>query len=175
MATRRGIIAAGSALLLSGCGFHPLYAPGDNGNAGPAEQGLAEISVALIPERSGQLLRQALQARLDRSGTGVGKRYDLVVTIGVTSENLDIAQATSIPSRIRLVGTANWNLISQDTKRRTLATGTARVLDGSNIYDQQFFALDMEIEAVQRRMMDQLADQMTLQLAAWFNRRTTPE
>ena len=93
----------------------------------------------------------------------------------MASRTLNIAQATSIPSRLRLVGTANWALISQDTKRRTLATGVARSVDGLNIFDQQFFAIDMESEAVQRRLADQVAEQMTMQLAAWFSRQAAAE
>ena len=161
--------------LLAGCGFRPLYSARENGTAGPAEQGLAEISVALIPERSGQLLRQALQARFERAGSGIAKRYDLTIAYGIQGDTLNIAQATSIPSRLRLVGTANWALISQDTKRRTLATGVARSVDGLNIFDQQFFAIDMESEAVQRRLADQVAEQMTMQLAAWFGRQAAAE
>lgn len=173
--SRRLLAAAGGLALLTACGFRPLYGVRDNGTVSPAEQGLAEISIALIPERSGQLLRQALQARFERSGGGVAKRYDLSVGYGIQGDTLNIAQTTSIPSRLRLVGTANWALISQDTRRRTLATGTARSVDGLNIFDQQFFALDMQSEAVQRRIAEQVAEQMALQLAAWFNRQPTTE
>ncbi len=175
MMSRRMLGAAAGAVLLGGCGFKPLYRARDDGTAGVAEQGLAEISVALIPERTGQLLRQELQTRFERGGSGVAKRYDLLVSFGIAADTLNIAQSTSIPSRLRLVGVATWSLVSQDTKRQTLASGTTRALDGLNIYDQQFFAIDMESEAVQRRLAGQVAEQMTLQLAAWFNRHAATE
>ena len=41
-------------------------------------------------------------------------------------------------------------------------------MDGINIFDTQYFAADLENEAVQRRLADALADQITLQLAAFF-------
>ncbi len=142
---------------------------------GAAEQGLASTEVALIPERSGQLLRQSLQTRFDRAGTGAAKLYDLTANFGVSSEALNIELSTSIPSRIRLVGTSNWSLVTRDVQRKTLASGTARTMDGFNLYDQQFFATDMQSEAVQRRMAGAVADQITLQLAAWFNRHAAAE
>ena len=95
--SRRLLAAAGGLALLTGCGFRPLYGARDNGTASPAEQGLAEISVALIPERSGQLLRQALQARFERSGGGAAKRYDLSVGYGIQGDTLNIVRAGARP------------------------------------------------------------------------------
>jgi LPS-assembly lipoprotein len=128
-----------------------------------------------MPERLGQLLRQALQTRFDRAGTGAAKRYDLTAQFGLSSEALNIEQNTSIPSRIRLVGTANWSLVTRDAQRKTLTSGTARAMDGFNLYDQQFFASDAQSEAVQRQLAAAVADQITLQLAAWFNRHAAAE
>ena len=155
--------------LLAGCGLHPLYAAKEGGGAGPAERGLASVSVAIIPERPGQLLREALQTRFDRTGSGGAKRYDLVVSLGFAGEGLDYLQSTSAPTRLRLVAIANWSLLSLDTTRRTLTTGTTRVMDGFNLFNTQFFAADLESEAVQRRLVQAVADQMTLQLASWFS------
>ena len=169
--TRRGLAGAGVLAMLGGCGLRPIYASKADGTASAAAQGLAAITVAVIPDRHGQLLRQALQARFDRGGGGVAKRYDLAVNFGFSAEALDIEQATSVPTRLRLVGLANWSLVSEDAQRKTLASGTARVMDGLNLYDQQFFAQDEETEAVERRVAEAVADEMTLQLAAWFNRQ----
>jgi hypothetical protein len=46
-------------------------------------------------------------------------------------------------------------------------------VDGLNIFDAQYFAGDLENEAVTRRLADALADQITIQLAAYFRRRAT--
>jgi LPS-assembly lipoprotein len=37
-----------------------------------------------------------------------------------------------------------------------------------NIFNEQFFAADLENETVQRRLAEQIADQITIQLAAYF-------
>ncbi len=173
--TRRGILGAAGMALLAGCGWQPIYATRSDGTSGPAAQGLAEISVGLMPDRLGQVLRQALQTRFERAGSGVAKRYDLVASFGVAGEALYLDQTTSIPSRYRMTGLASWSLISMDARRRTLTSGSARVMDGFNIYDQQYFAMDMENEAVQQRLAGAVADQITLQLAAWFNRHPTAD
>src|SRR5665647_3954399 len=83
-------LAAAVMLLAAtpGCGWQPVYGGAQGDVAGPAQAGLAETSVALIPERSGQLLRQALQARFDRGGAGTGQRYELAVsTFGISSDS----------------------------------------------------------------------------------------
>ena len=173
--SRRRMIVWAAGLAVSGCGLRPIYATRPDGTAGLAEVGLAEISVGLIAERPGQLLRQALQARLERGGPGAARRYDLTVSYGVSGEALSIQQLTSAPSRLRLVGVAAWTLTAQDTQRRTLTSGTARAMDGLNLFNQQFFAADMESDAVQRRLTEMVADQITLQLAAYFSGRTAGE
>lgn len=155
---------------LAGCGFRPLYATRPDGTPGPAEQGLSEVNVPLLPERSGQLLRLALQARLDPANAGRARRYDLQVSYGIAADVQGIDQATTAPSRLRLVGIAHWRLTAMDPQRTTLANGVARSSDGLNLFDQQFFAQDLESEAVQRRIAEAVAEQMTMQLAAYFHR-----
>jgi LPS-assembly lipoprotein len=153
---------------LGGCGFRPLYSSND------AEPGvrarLAEISVDLIPERSGQLLRQALQARLERGGAGTARRFDLAVQLVLAFEPIAV-QADNSTSRVRIIGTANWVLRAQDAQRSTVASGSAREVDGYNIINQQFFAAELTNAAVQRRMTETLAEQIATQVALHFSRR----
>jgi LPS-assembly lipoprotein len=152
-------------ILLAGCGFHPIYAPAGGGKA---VAGLAEIQVGLIPERRGQLLREDLLARFRRDGEAVARRFDLTVTYTIDGENIGI-QRDNTTSRVRLVGIASWALTAQDPKRTQLATGSARQVDGYNVFVNQYFAADMENDAVRRRLTDAIADQITLQLATWFD------
>ncbi len=157
---------------LAGCGLHPMFARSADGGAGPAATELAAISVGIIPERAGQLLRQALQERFERSGLAVPQRYDLVVTFAVINTAVGIQPDTS-PTRIRFIGTATYWLKAQDASRSTLTSGTARTVDGFNLFDQQFFASGLEGETVQRRVAEAVADQITLQLASYFDKRAT--
>jgi LPS-assembly lipoprotein len=157
-------------MLLPGCGFRPMFAAAPSGAMGPAQTGLAEINIGLIPERTGQELRQALQARFERAGAAVAPRYDLTVAFSLSGEPIGIQQDSSI-TRVRLVSAATWTLRAQDVQRRTLASGTAHAVDGYDTLDAQPFAGDLANDAVQRRMTAALADQITLQLAAYFDRR----
>ena len=84
MMRRRRMLAAGRRRALSGCGFQPVYMPTASGKAGVAQRELAAIQVDLIPDRPGQLLRQALQDRLEMGSSGVARRYELSVAFGIS-------------------------------------------------------------------------------------------
>jgi len=76
-------------------------------------------------------------------------------------------------TRIREIGSATRTLVAQDPGRTKLTSGYAKAVDGLNLFDTQYFAADLESEAVQRRLADALADQITLQLATFFRKRAT--
>ena len=167
---RRRAVLFGGGLALGGCGFRPLYAPTSSGMAGPATAELAAIYVPVFSERPGQLLRQALQQRFEGSGTGTAKRYELTAYIAISSDAIAI-QRDSSSSRVRLIGSAPWVLRALSLERTVLAQGTSRILDGYNILNQQYFAADLESETAIRRVASSLADQITIQVGAFFLRR----
>ena len=169
MAIRRRLLAAGvvaSASVLAGCGLQPLDGRTES-ISGPARQGLVETEIGWLGERSGQLLRLALQARFQPGSDGGIRHYDLSVTYSIQAEGIAI-ESTTAPSRLRYIGLLNWTLTARDSQRSTLSSGFARQLDGVNVYNSQYFALDLQGEAVQRRLADALADQVALQLGAYF-------
>ncbi len=171
--TRRGFLTgltgAGVALGLAGCGFQPMYMPTASGGAGIAARELAAINIPIIPDRPGQLMRQALQARL-ANDSGTAKRYDLGVAFWISGEGIGI-QTDNSATRVRFTGYASWVLTAQDPARTRLTDGTARTMDGMNIFSAQYFALDLENEVLQRRMAEVLADQVATQLSLWFRQR----
>jgi len=167
---RRRMLLLATGATLSGCGFQPVYMPTASGNAGVAQRELAAIEVAIIPDRPGQLLRQALQDRLELGSSGIARRYDLNVGFGISGEGIAIQTDTS-PTRIRFIGSATWNLVAQDPGRTRLTNGYATAVDSLNILDTQYFAADLGSETVQRHLADALAEQITIQLAAYFRRR----
>ena len=163
---RRAVLMA-AAGALAGCGFHPLYAPRD-GQGGGAQSQLGSIRVALMPERSGQLVRQALQQRLDRD-EGTAKRYELSVAFSLATDAIGIQRDTTV-TRLRMIGTANWTLKNLDPSNAIITSGLARSLDGVNVLDQQYFEADLAGETATRRIAEAIADQITLQLASYFTR-----
>ncbi|HEY8288806.1 MAG TPA: LPS assembly lipoprotein LptE [Acetobacteraceae bacterium] len=165
---RRGFLALAAGLGLTGCGFQPVYMPATSGAASAASRDLAAVNVPVIPDRPGQLLRQALQERL-ANDNGTPHRYDLQLSFAVTGEGIAILQS-NFATRVRLRGTANWTLIAQNPAKTRLTSGSAHTLDGFNILDQQYFASDLENEAVQKRIAENLADQIAMQLALYFRK-----
>ena len=162
---RAALLGLGGAL--GGCGFHPVYAPRTGQPAGSQAE-LAAIRVAPLGDRLGQLVREELQARFDH-GEALAKRYELAVALGLTVDALGIQTDTSV-TRLRYIGTASWSLKTVGTAPTILSSGSARSLDGLNILDQQYFEQDLAGETVMRRVASNLADQITIQLAAYFAR-----
>lgn len=167
--SRRWVCLGSLGVVLGGCGFQPVYMPTASGKAGVAQRDLASVYVAIIPDRPGQLLRQALQERFNND-SGTPAAYDLSVTFNVVGEGIAI-ETDNIATRVRLTGNATWTLLGHDAKRTPLTSGSARVLDGLNVFDSQYFAADLETEARQQRIAENLATQIATQLAIWFRQQ----
>jgi LPS-assembly lipoprotein len=158
-----------TGLSLAGCGFQPVYMPTASGKAGPAQRELAAVYVKIIPERPGQLLRQALQERF-RDDSGTPANYDLAVTFSIVGEGIAI-ETNDIATRLRLTGTASYTLNDRSPKATRLTSGSAHAMDAVNVFDSQYFAADLETEAKQKSIAEACADQITNQLATWFRAR----
>lgn len=158
---------------LSGCGFQPVYMPTATGKPGVAQRDLSSVFVEIIPERPGQILRQALQERFGND-SGTPARYNLHVTFSVAGEGIGI-ETNDISTWVRLIGNATWTLIGHDNKRTALTSGTARAINGLNIFDSQYFAADLETEADQAYIAENIATQIATQLAVWFRRQAAKE
>lgn len=159
-----GVTIGGVAGLLGGCGFRPLYAPGgQSAAAGATREELASVQVALIPERSGQLLRRTLQHRLG-SGYGVTPRYDLraALQIGVEQEGF---RRDGAATRSRYVVTAPWQLYTTAVPPVLVASGAETSADAWNLPDNQFFAADVASEAAQRRLIDLISSDIVEKVA----------
>jgi LPS-assembly lipoprotein len=171
--SRRRLCLATLIAPLAGCGFQPVYMPTASGKAGAAQRDLSSVFVEILPDRPGQLLRQALQERFG-DDAGSPASYNLHVNYGISGEGIAI-EANDIATRERLIGTASWTLIGHDEKRTVLTSGSAQALDAVNIFDSQYFAADLEVEAEQKRIAENLATQIATQLAVWFRQRAAKQ
>ena len=167
---RRELLALTGVAFLPACGFRPVYMRTASGGPGVAARELAAIDVDIVPDRPGQMLRQALQKRFEGSGAGVAKRYELGVNYSIGGEGIAILPNNSV-TRVRFIARGAWTLRPQSPAGSALTSGSARAVDGVNILNQQFFAADLETETVQRRLAEQIADQITIQLASYFRRQ----
>ncbi len=166
--SRRWACLAATATL-AGCGFQPVYMRTGSGKPGAAQQGLSSVFIENIPERPGQVLRQALQERFD-DDSGTSSDYSLHVGFSIAGQSIAVEQS-DIATRLRLIGHADWSLIGHDEKHTVLLTGSAEAMDGVNIFDSQYFAADLEVEAEQTRIAENIATQIATQIATWFREK----
>jgi LPS-assembly lipoprotein len=152
----------GLTMALLGCGFHPLYAP-----AGRIPQGLAEIYVDIIPGRTGQLLRESLQERLQGTAEAPQQHYVLTVYYALSQQGIGI-EANNASTRNRFVGAATWTLRKPGLTGARITSGHARTVDGNDVIVAQFFYSELNAETVNRRIGEALADQITQSLATYF-------
>jgi hypothetical protein len=169
---RRRLLLAGLAAPLAGCGFRPLNGPPAAGEVDTAPQ-LAAIRVGRTVGRGGQLMHQALERRLAaRDRTGPAARYELTVA-PQTAYEAQGYRRDGAPSRFRMTMTAPWTLNTLSVPPRQIATGTARAFDNYNFLDNEFYASLLSSEAAERRLVEQVAEDLVLRLTLAFRENPT--
>ncbi|MBE9604455.1 hypothetical protein IAI18_06230 [Acetobacteraceae bacterium H6797] len=176
--SRRAALRLGGLSLLglglTACGFRPQYGAHANSTAqgSPVAAELAAIRVNNIPDRNGQLLRRGLEQRLEFFGRGTAARYELQVDLSLDGEQQGFRR-DGTASRIRTVATAQWVLYTMTTPAQEVARGTEKTFDAYNIPDNQFFASDSSREAMERRLVETLAENVVQRLALRLQARQT--
>jgi LPS-assembly lipoprotein len=150
---------------LTACGFTPLY--GDNSSDANVEQKMDEVSVGIIPDRTGQLLRQSLQDQLEVAGAPTQQLYLLSVSYSIISQATGIQEDTSA-TRERFTASASWALAPIGNPFKPLAKGGASTEDALNIIDQQYFQITLETNTVNQQLANEIAAQISAQVAAYF-------
>ena len=159
-----------AAASLSGCGFSPLYA--NSGADGSVQNKMDEVSVGLIPDRPGQLLRQSLQTQLQTAGAPTQELYLLSVNYSIAEQDIGI-QADTSSTRNRYTAVAIWSLAPIGNPQQPLTQGQATTQDALNIIDQQYFAISLETNTINQQLADEIAAQIATQVARIF--QNTPE
>jgi LPS-assembly lipoprotein len=149
------------ALLLAACGFRPLY---DDGEAGQVASAMRGITVAPIPDRTGQLVRDGLERHFTARGTA---SYQLVVTLEESIEGFGIRQDESV-TRERVSLVARYSLIDLATEKPVLED-LARSDVGVDKVSSEYATIVAE-RAASRRNADQLVRQITNRLAQHFKK-----
>jgi LPS-assembly lipoprotein len=151
-------------LALTGCGFTPLYA----GQAGAdVQQQMDEVAVGIIPDRTGQMLRDSLEAQLQVAGAPVQQRYLLSVSYNILTEQIGLQQDTSA-TRNRFIATASWTLSPIGSPQQPLVKGQATTENAQNIIDEQYFAQELGANTINQQLADEIASQISSQIAAYF-------
>jgi LPS-assembly lipoprotein len=102
----RSAVLLALALLLGGCGFHPLYAMPDA--PGGMQRKLGAIYVEPVPERLGFELRNQLIDLLDGRSEAAGAAYHLHLMLTEKSEAIGV-QSQTAPGGITQTAITRYN------------------------------------------------------------------
>lgn len=162
----RKLLALPCVLALSACGFHPLYGP-QHGQSATVAARLDEVDIGLIPDRQGQLLREALESDLQRAGAPSYYRYHLAVSYSINVQIIGIQQDSS-NTRNRYLATAQWTLTPEGNRTIPVARGTASAMDAENVIDNQYFQATLDNGVMRHQLAREIAHQITAQLAIYL-------
>lgn len=163
--TRSLAAAVAAALALSACGLSPVYSGGSKGVAAQ----LGSITVAPIPDRSGYLVRNALQAQLGKPGASAA--YRLEIELDDQIEGFGIRGDDSI-TRERRTLRARYRLVSSDGAR-TFLDATARADAGIDVVRSSNLAVVAAENSQLERLADEIARQITARISVLM--KTSPD
>ncbi|MCI5060102.1 MAG: LPS assembly lipoprotein LptE [Alphaproteobacteria bacterium] len=158
-----------TALTASACGFSPIY--GDYNRAqhagGSFSTQLNQIDIALIPDREGQYLRNALIDRFYQSGLPAHPRYRLhIKKIEEKIFDFDVTVASEA-TRQQLKLSTVMELINKQSGEK-LFSRALTAISSHNILESEFSTLVTEQSAREDALND-LARQIERQLAIYFS------
>lgn len=156
-----------TVLVLSGCGFAPLYGS-DAATKTTAAQNVSSVAIGNIPDARGQYLHNALIDRFYRSGRPADPAYTLTMTPLVVHEtDLGIGKDASV-TRVQTEITTTIKL--QDAKsNKPVLERYVRASGGHNIYAGQYATIVAK-DASETQALDDLAAQIEQELALYFSR-----
>lgn len=157
--SRRALWLVPLAVMLAGCGFHPLYAP-----RGPRDwdPDLAAIYVQPIRDRPGQILALALRENLNPGGTSAPVRWNLSTGLRVTRADLGIQRnATATTSEITVYATFQIS----DTRSGAIVYSSTSNAVGDFDQVEDAYATQVAADGARDRALREVADEMTLRLA----------
>ncbi|TWB47225.1 LPS assembly lipoprotein LptE [Nitrospirillum viridazoti] len=163
-----GAILVAGPLALSACGFHTVY--GDHSLSGkPSTRAQMEsVSIDIIPDRIGQVLRNNLIDRFYQdSGRPAKPDYRLNVRLNSYKEDLGI-QRDATATRARLHVLADYQLIDSKTGK-TLYRTSSRSIVSYDISEAQYSTMVTEQDAYDRALTE-VAEEITTRLALYFDR-----
>ena len=162
---RRGLAVLIAVLpLVAGCGFQPLYA---TGGLSDVSEELSQVEVGIIPDRSGQILRNYLIQGLNTEGRPADPTYRLNVSLTETREELGIDKADNA-QRANLIVTARFTLRTAADDQEVLNRRVG-IITSYNILVDEFATLSAQ-KAARDRALRRLGFDIRTQLSLYFDR-----
>lgn len=155
-------------LALSSCGFSPMYGANSGGNTNQANviNNLSNIEIAIMADRSGQYLRNALMDRFYQNGLPNSPIYRLQLSvIKETISDFDITiDAEATRRQLKLQATMQLVEITPST---VLLNRPLTAVTSHNVLESEFSTLVAE-QSARDAALDDLARQIERQLALYF-------
>ncbi|MBV6634063.1 MAG: hypothetical protein KI792_13635 [Alphaproteobacteria bacterium] len=163
---KRVILLIPALILLASCGFQPVYGTAGRDGGGPTvQEQFADVRVAPIADREGQMLRNALIDQIYVDGIPQSAKYELVVQLSFRQVAIDIDRDDSM-TRSQLTGTATANLMSRSNGQRLWST-VSQSITTFNVLDSPFATVVSERTA-REQAIDQISDELVVRLGAYF-------
>ena len=162
---RRVFLSSLCGFGLAACGFEPLL--GRAGDSADAIEQLSSIRIEPIPDRSGQVLRNALLDRLTPQGQTAGARYVLRIRLSEPRQTI-LLRRDDIISRSSYSAQASYEL--RDAQGQRLLTGSSSFTTDYEITDSEF-ATRTSLENARDRVMELVASDIRNQLALGLRQR----
>lgn len=147
------------------CGLRPLY--GEQPSGGSTLGELQTIRIQPAADRPGQQLHNALRNEINPRGQPLDPRYTLAVDLVVSKQETGVRKDETA-TRANLVLSGRYRLI-RDSDQVQMTSGIAKSVASYNIVDSEFGTYAAEEDA-QSRAIVQLAQQLRLRLATYFER-----
>jgi LPS-assembly lipoprotein len=167
MSWSRGIVLA--LALLTGCGFQPLYAEREGRSA---SEELAAVKIEPLPDRSGQLLYNALRDGLNPLGRPASPDYLLRITLEESSEELAL-RTDETATRVNVTWRAAFALFPIEGKE-PVYQGVSRTITAFNVLDSPYATLTSSEDARARALND-IAREIRSRLAVFLTRQASVE
>ena len=135
------------ALVLAGCGYHPLYGRHGADNASSVDE-MALIRIEAIPDRIGQQMYNMLRERLNPYGKPEQPKYALSIALTETHENLFL-EKDETATRANLTLKASFILRRLDDNS-IVVSGSSRSVGSYDILSSQFASVVSEEDARER-------------------------
>jgi len=161
------LFACSAILLLSACGFHPVYGTNKYTPVG-AETRFSQISIGNIPDRDGQFLRNELIDNLHRNGPADQKIYSLNVAPLTEQVRQLYVTIDSDTTRAQLKLLTDITLTNTQTGEKLLQRRIESTA-GYNILGSEFTNRVSE-QATRQNVLKDIARQIELQLSLYFKR-----
>ena len=149
-------------LLLTACGFHPIYG-GATAN-GPVSEQMAQVGIDGIPDHAGQMLRNDLIDRMYRKGRPSQALYHLGVKLHTNEEDVaTLANSTATLTELNTYG----DYVLTDAKGKEVLKGTAHSVTSYSRLNNQYATLVSHDDAIERTV-GEVSEQIVNRLSLYF-------